>query len=44
MKLPALWIAAAFATGIGIASHWQSSPKIWFAAATIAISIGLLLV
>jgi hypothetical protein len=42
MKLPALWIAAAFATGIGISSRWQSSPKIWFAAATIAILSGLL--
>ena len=42
MKLPALWIAAAFATGIGIASRWQSFPKIWFAAAAIAILAGLL--
>src|SRR3984885_14259375 len=42
MKLPALWIAAAFATGIGIATRWQSFPKIWFGAAAIAILAGLL--
>jgi hypothetical protein len=44
MKLPALWIAAAFATGIGLASHRQSSPKIWFASAAIAIVAGLILI
>jgi competence protein ComEC len=44
MKLPALWIAAAFAAGISIASRWQASPKIWCAAAAVAISAGIILV
>src|ERR1700729_2816175 len=44
MKLPALWIAAAFATGIGIASRWQTSPKMCFAVAAIALLTGLLLI
>jgi competence protein ComEC len=44
MKLPALWIAAAFATGIGLASRGQSSPKIWFASAAIAVLAGLTLI
>ncbi|MGB8542012.1 MAG: DNA internalization-related competence protein ComEC/Rec2 [Candidatus Acidiferrales bacterium] len=44
MKLPALWIAAAFATGIGLASRGQSSPKIWFASAVIAILAGSALI
>jgi len=44
MKLPTLWIAAAFATGIGLASREQSSPKMWFASAGIAILVGLILI
>src|ERR1700683_5725193 len=44
MKLPALWIAAAFAAGIGIASRWQTSPKVWFAAATGAIGASVILI
>ena len=44
MKLPALWIASAFAAGIGIASRWQTSPKVWFAAATVAIGAGVILI
>ena len=44
MKLPALWIASAFAAGIGIASRWQTSPKVWFAVATVAIGAGLILI
>jgi lipoprotein signal peptidase len=44
MKLPALWIAAAFATGISFTSRWQSSPKIWFASAAVEILAGLILV
>jgi competence protein ComEC len=44
MKLPALWIAATFATGIGLASRGQSSPKMWFSTAAIAILAGLVLI
>jgi competence protein ComEC len=44
MKLPALWIAAAFAAGIGIASRWQASPKIWCAVAAAAITLGIVLI
>jgi competence protein ComEC len=44
MKLPTLWIAAAFVAGIGGSSRWAASPKIWFAAASIAILLaGILL-
>jgi len=44
MKLLALWIAVAVATGIGLSSRWQTSPNIWFAAAAIAILTGLLFI
>jgi competence protein ComEC len=44
MKLPVLCIAAAFSVGIGIASRWQASPKIWCAAATAAIIAGAILI
>jgi hypothetical protein len=44
MKLLALWIAVAVATGIGLSSRWQTSPTIWSAAAAIAILTGLLLI
>ena len=43
MKLPALWIAAAFAAGIGIASRWTASPKVWAAAVGTAILLGVFL-
>lgn len=39
MKLPALWIFAAFATGLGIAVRWPSSLKFW-AAAVVAALLG----
>lgn len=44
MKLPALRIAAAFATGIGAASRWYASPKFWFAAAMLAIVAAVILI
>jgi competence protein ComEC len=40
VKLPALWIIAAFAPGIGFATRWPASPKLWAAAAAIAIIAG----
>lgn len=40
MKLPALWIVAAFATGIELATRWPGSPKLWAAAAAVAIVVG----
>ena len=40
MKLPALWIVAAFATGIEFATRWPASPKLWAAAAAVAILAG----
>jgi competence protein ComEC len=40
MKLPALWIVAAFAAGIGLAGRWQGSLGIWAAAAAVAIVSG----
>lgn len=44
MKLPALWIAAAFAAGIGLASRWQASPRVWCVAAAVAVTAGTILV
>jgi competence protein ComEC len=43
MKLPALWIFAAFASGIGIAMRWPSSPKLWASAVTFTILCAALL-
>lgn len=43
MKLPALWIAAAFAAGIGVASRWTASPKVWAVAVGAGILLGLFL-
>jgi competence protein ComEC len=43
MKLPAVWIFAAFASGIGIAMRWPPSPRLWAAAATFAILSGAIL-
>ena len=40
MKLPALWILAAFAGGIGVAERWPASPKLWAAATALGILIG----
>jgi len=44
MKVPALWIFAAFASGIGIALRWPSSPKFWAASVTAALLCGAVLV
>jgi competence protein ComEC len=46
MKLPALWIAAAFAAGIALAARWPASlqrPWVWMVAAFAAILLGTLL-
>jgi competence protein ComEC len=43
MKLPALWIAAAFAAGIGIAGRLHASPVVWAAATIAAIVLGAIL-
>ncbi len=40
MKLPAVWIAAAFAAGIGLAGHFHVPPKIWIVAVAAAILAG----
>jgi competence protein ComEC len=40
VKLPALWIVAAFAAGIAFATRWPASPKLWAAAAALAIIAG----
>ncbi len=43
MKLPALWMLAAFAAGIGIAERWPGSPRLWVVAAVAAILLGVTL-
>ena len=43
MKLPALWIFAAFASGIGIAMRWPGSVRVWTIAAVVAILGGAVL-
>jgi competence protein ComEC len=40
MKLPVLWIAAAFAAGIGVASRWPAPLAWWMAVSTLAILVG----
>lgn len=40
MKLPALWILAAFAAGIGVAERWPMAPKLWAEVATSGILFG----
>jgi competence protein ComEC len=44
MTLPALWIAAAFAAGIGLATRWPQSVLLSAAIAAISILLGCLLV
>ena len=43
MKVPALWIAAAFAAGIGIADRWPHSLRLWIPIAAMAIVAGAIL-
>jgi hypothetical protein len=43
MKLPALWMLAAFAAGIGIAERWPGSPRLWVLGAAVAILLGVAL-
>ena len=43
MKLPALWIAAAFAAGIAIATRWPGPLKLWLAGAVAAMLLGAIL-
>lgn len=40
MKLPALWVAAAFAGGIALATRWPETLKLWLAAAVATMLIG----
>ena len=44
MKLPALWMLAAFAVGTGIAERWPGALKLWAVAALAAIVVGAALV
>jgi predicted membrane metal-binding protein len=44
MKLPALWIAAAFAAGIGIITRWPHQPLLYAAVAALAILAGSILI
>jgi competence protein ComEC len=44
VKLPVLWLVTAFAAGIGLASRWPESFRLWIASAALAILLsGLLL-
>jgi hypothetical protein len=40
MRLPALWIAAAFGAGILIAGRYAASPKVWLGVTLAAIALG----
>jgi predicted membrane metal-binding protein len=40
MKLPALWILAAVAAGIGMAERWPAAPKLWAVGAGLGILVG----
>ena len=43
MKIPAVWMASAFAAGIALAGHCHLPLKIWIAATAIAIAAGVIL-
>jgi hypothetical protein len=40
MKLPALWILAAVAAGIGVAERWPGAPRLWAVVAGLGILVG----
>ncbi len=44
MKLPALWIAAAFAAGIALVTRWPHQPLMCAAVAALAILVGGILI
>ncbi len=44
MKLPALWMLAAFAAGIGMGERWPVALKLWAVAALVAMAVGAALV
>ena len=43
MKLPALWLGLAFASGISAGKFFITRPTLWITAATLAILVGLFL-
>ena len=43
MKIPAVWMASAFAAGIALAGHYHLPLRIWIAAAAVAIAAGAIL-
>ncbi|HTX14262.1 MAG TPA: ComEC/Rec2 family competence protein [Candidatus Baltobacteraceae bacterium] len=43
MKLPALWLAAAFAIGIAAATRWPEPLRMWLAGAVAAMLLGAIL-
>ncbi len=44
MKLPVLWLVAAFAAGIGLAARWHGPLRLWIALSALAIVVsGILL-
>ena len=43
MKLPAVWIVAAFAAGVAFSNAWQHLPGPWIAATALGILLGAIL-
>jgi hypothetical protein len=43
MKIPAVWMASAFAAGVALAGHCHLPLRIWIAATAIAIAAGVIL-
>jgi competence protein ComEC len=44
MKLPALWLAAAFAGGVALSSGWPGLLRLWVTASVLALLLGAILV